>query len=186
VTKDLYDTYLVRGFKHLTTDNWTEPDEAGRAFVALDPATGECREPTADRWAQQFLAVELSPSVPDKIRDMWAIARGTLLYAWFFYPLYALGEDQLRRVADAAVLLRYEAADGPRTRAGNWPDLKSRLDWLIAQGIVAQGVERRWEAIRQLRNHGSHATFARLVMPVEALETLTCLAREIDALYGST
>jgi hypothetical protein len=171
-------------FKRLTVDNWREPDEAAHAFREINLATGERREATADRWAERFLAVELSLQVPDAIRDMWVVARGMLLYAWFFYPLYALADDQLHRVADAAVLLRYQQADGPLDgRSGDWPALKARLDWLIAQGIIDKTVEQRWDAIRNLRNYGSHATYARIEMPIDALQSLGILAKEIDALY---
>jgi len=172
------------GLKHLTADNWLEPDKAARAFREVNFATGEEREASASRWAHLFLAVDLSPEVPDAIHDMWVIARGVLLYAWFFYPLYALGDDQLHRVADAAVLLRYQQAGGPEdTRSGQWPTLKKRLNWLIEQGIIDKTVEKRWDAIRNLRNYGSHATYARIEMPIDALRTLEILAREIDALY---
>lgn len=178
--------YQPTGFKHLTVDNWLEPDKAANAFGEINLATGERREASAARWAERFLAVELSPQVPDAIRDMWVVARGVLLYAWFFYPLYALGDDQLHRVADAAVLLRYQQADGPLDgRSGEWPALKPRLDWLIARGIINKGVEQQWDAIRNLRNYGSHATYARIEMPIDALRSLDILADEINALYDA-
>lgn len=52
---------------------------------------------------------------------MWTIAHGILLYGWFFYPLYAVGDRELHRVADAAVLHRYRQAEGPRSRNSHWP-----------------------------------------------------------------
>jgi hypothetical protein len=164
-----------------------EPDEVSSAFAALDLSTGARRDLSADDWAERFLAIELSLLVPEQIRDMWAVARGVLLYGWFFYPLYALGEDQLRRVADAAVLLRYQQAGGPRNPTSDrWPDLKPRLDWLVAQGVINRRVAPRWDAIRNLRNYGSHASSARIEMPTEALRSLAVLAEEIDALYVGT
>jgi hypothetical protein len=166
-------------FKYLTAENWLHPDEAGRAFGEVNLRTGETLPASAERWAERFLAVELSPKVPSDVRDMWVIARGVLLYGWFFYTLYALGDEQLHRVADAAVLYRYEQADGPRdSRTGRLPNLKPRLDWLIAQGIIDSKVDQRWDAIRNLRNYGSHATFARIDTPIGALQTLEVLAEE--------
>jgi hypothetical protein len=50
---------------------------------------------------------------------MWQATRGMLLYGWFYYAIYAIGEHQLRRVADAAVLHRYQQADGsPNKKPG--------------------------------------------------------------------
>jgi hypothetical protein len=75
---------------------------------------------------------------------MWEVARGVLLYGWFYYPLYALGEHQLRRVADAAVLRRYQQAGGPPNKKRDpddgqlrWPDFKRRVEWLTDHGIIA-------------------------------------------------
>lgn len=176
--------HMPNGFKHLTLENWTEPDETGRAFAEINLATGECQEASPQHWAEQFLAVELSSRVPEDIREMWAVARGVLLYGWFFYPLYALGGEQLHRVAEAAVLMRYEQAGGPRRLRGRRADLKGRLEWLISQRIISTRAEQRWDAIRKLRNYGSHPTFAALAMPTEALESLELLAAEIEVLYA--
>jgi hypothetical protein len=55
--------------------------------------------------------------VPGEVREMWEAARGLLLYGWFFYAIYAIGEHELRRVADAAVLHRYQQAAARRTRS---------------------------------------------------------------------
>ena len=34
-----------------------------------------------------FLSVELDEKVPHEIKELFAVARGVLLYGWFFYPL---------------------------------------------------------------------------------------------------
>jgi hypothetical protein len=72
------------GVKHLTAENWAQPDETGHAFGAINSATGERREPG---WAEQFLAAELNDAVRVEIRDMWQVARGLALSGWFYYPL---------------------------------------------------------------------------------------------------
>lgn len=84
-------SHTPAGFKQLTLENWLEPDEASQAFVEIDCATGERRSVSAHLWADRFLTAELSPMVPNAIRDMWSVACSIFLYAWFFYPLYALG-----------------------------------------------------------------------------------------------
>jgi hypothetical protein len=45
--------------------------------------------------------------VPEPIRELFDVARGAMIYGWFFYPLFRLGEDQLHRVVEAAVVARY-------------------------------------------------------------------------------
>ncbi len=179
------------GVKHLTAENWSQPDETGRAFGAINSATGERRAASADGWTEQFLATELNEAVPVEIRDMWEVARGLALYGWFYYPLYAIAEHQLRRVADAAVLHRYTQAGGPphkkRDPEGDlrWPDFKRRVEWLIANGIVAPEKRPRWDTMRDLRNETTHASIRHLVMPIDVLRLLDLLAPEIDALFIS-
>jgi hypothetical protein len=121
---------------------------------------------------------------------MWEVARGLALYGWFYYPLYAIAEHQLRRVADAAVLHRYREADGPPHKKPDpedgqptWPSLKKRVDWLIDNGVIATDKRHRWEAIRELRNETTHARIRHLVMPVDVLRVLDLLALEINALF---
>jgi hypothetical protein len=179
------------GVKRLTKENWLTPDVTGRAFVEVNAKTGATRPATGDGWAEQFLAVDLGEHVPMEVRDMWEVARGTLLYGWFYYPLYALGEHELRRVADAATLHCYRHAGGPPLRKPDcegklrWPTFRARVAWLIGQGILPRSAHGRWEAIVELRNEGSHASFRHLVMPTDALQVLGMLASEIDALFAN-
>jgi hypothetical protein len=180
------------GVKHLTTENWLDPDPTGGAFGEYNPTTGEQRAASGEGWAKQFLDVELAASAPAEVRDMWEVARGVLLYGWFYYPLYALGEHQLRRVADVAVLYRYQQAGGPPNKKPNpedgqptWPSFKRRVDWLIENGVIAAEKQHRWDAIRELRNETTHASIRHLAMPIDALRVLDLLAAEIDALFAS-
>ena len=130
------------GVKHLTTGNWLEPDPICLKFGELNVATREHRAPTGEHWAERFLAIDLASTVPSEVREMWDAARGLLLYGWFYCAIYAIGEHELRRVADAAVLHRYQQAGGPpikkRDHEGElrWPDLMRRVDWLIEAGVI--------------------------------------------------
>lgn len=177
------------GVKHLTTRNWLDPDSICLKLGDAPLASGRQNPPTGEGWAEQFLAVDLAPSVPSQVRDMWAAARGLLLYGWFFYAIYAIGEHQLRRVADAAVLHRYQQAGGQPNKKRDpdgeprWPDLMSRVDWLVANDIIPAEKRARWDSIRDLRNETTHASIRHLTPPHEALRVLYLLAPEIDALF---
>ena len=179
------------GVKHPTAENWLDPDETGRGFGELNLATGEHRAASGRGWTEQFLAVELDATVPTEIRDMWEVARGVALYGWFYYPLYAIAEHQLRRVADAAVLHRYRQAGGPprskRDAEGEvrWPALQRRVEWLISSGVISPEKRHRWDTMRELRNETTHASIRHLVMPLDVLRLLDLLAPEIDALFAA-
>jgi hypothetical protein len=105
--------------------------------------------PTPRRPAS-FAAASIAKAATVEVRVMWEVARGVLLYGWFYYPLYALGEHQLRRVADVAVLYRYQQAVGPPNKKPNpedgqptWPSFKRRVDWLIDNGVIAAEKQHR-------------------------------------------
>lgn len=93
------------GFKPLTPTNWLQPDPTSGIFGRVSPVAGPMRMDGED-WARRFLAVELASHVPEPVRDLFAVARGALVYGWFFYPLFKLGEEQIYRVAEAAARQR--------------------------------------------------------------------------------
>jgi hypothetical protein len=170
------------GFKELTPNNWDRPDDTSSLFVRVSPVAGVVSMNGND-WARAFLAVELAAAVPPDIRDLFAVARGTLVYGWFFYPLYALGEEQLHRVADAAVAHRYRELHGPRDKRGYLPSLAKRVQWLLDKDVIAADTAPRWSAIRDLRNIGSHPDFQMLHPPGDVLTSLETVAATVTALF---
>ncbi|MGP0100679.1 MAG: hypothetical protein ACLPUT_03535 [Solirubrobacteraceae bacterium] len=179
------------GVKHLTTGNWLEPDPICLKFVEVNLATAARRPPTGEGWAERFLAVDLAPAVPSEVRDMWEAARGLLLYGWFYYAIYAIGEHELRRVADAAILHRYQQAGGPPNKKRGpegeqrWPNMMRRVNWLIEAGVVPAAKRERWDGLRDLRNETTHISIRHLTTPHEVLRVLELLAVEIDALFAT-
>ncbi len=168
------------GVKHLTIGNWLEPDPICPKFGA-----------TREDWAALFLAVDLELTVPGEVRDMWDAARGLLLYGWFYYAIYAIGEHELRRVADAAILHRYQQADGPPNKKldhegeTRWPSMMRRVNYLIEAGVIPAEKHDRWDGLRDLRNETTHISIRHLTSPHEALRVLELLANEISALFAA-
>jgi len=166
------------GFKSLTLENWTEADPVNRHFARLSPLAGPVSMGQND-WARNFLSVELSETVPAEIRDLFAVARGAMLYGWFFYPLFKLGEEQMYRVMETAAKLRYRETGGERSR----PTFFEAIDSLVEMGHIQADERERWTAARKLRNYSSHAERAAVVPPGFALSILRASARDIDGLF---
>lgn len=166
------------GFKQLSLDNWTEADPVNRNFARISPLVGPIQMDQGD-WARQFLAVDLSDDVPAEIRDLFAIARGAMLYGWFFYPLFRLGEEQLYRVLEAAVRLRYRQLGGAKAA----PRYEETIELLVDHGLISTEQTERWTAARHLRNLVSHPERAAVVPPGSALRMLKVSAADIEALY---
>lgn len=169
-------------FKRLTVDNFDERDHTNDIFGKLDRDTGQVTRVTGRDRAAAFLAVELGGHVPEEVRDLFAVARGTMLYGEFFYPLFTLGDEQMHRVADAAAQHRYLQLGGEVT-GGHVPSFHRRIAWLIERGAIPENEWQRWDAYRELRNIASHSDFQQLHTPADALQTCQLVAASVDALF---
>ena len=86
------------GFKRLTSDNWLKVDPAWARVVM-----SASRSDPSEAWVQDLVQSELAVSVPLNIRNLFEIARETLVYSLMFYPLVTLGTEQTFRVFETAV-----------------------------------------------------------------------------------
>lgn len=168
------------GFKTLTLANWTEADPVNRNFARLSPLGGPVQMGEGD-WAREILAVKLDDRVPSEIADLYAIARGAMLYGWFFYPIFRLAEEQLYRVLEAAAKMRYRRAQGPKRQ----PSYNEAISYLSEAGLIFPEQLERWHAARKLRNMASHPERATVVPPGFAVRMLRVAASDIDALFAA-
>ncbi|HEX2049177.1 MAG TPA: hypothetical protein VHJ34_00930 [Actinomycetota bacterium] len=173
---------MTARFKELTVNNWLEPDETLRAFGRLSPITGPVHPITAADLASSFLAIELGNHVPENVVAMFKVARGTLLYGYFFYPLYAVGQDQLWRVCEAAMNQKFQQLDGPRRRER----FVDKIKWMRSEGHLSEEQDVWWTAVRQLRNSASHPVFQTLIVPLELPGVLQRTAHAINCLFDDT
>jgi hypothetical protein len=166
-------------FKELTLANWNEPDPANAVFGRFSRIVGP-REMAGQDWAREFLSVELARQVPEHVSELFAVARGALLYGWFFYPMFLLGEDQLHRVLETAVKTRYAQLGGPRRR----PTLKHALGWLTERNVIPPEDAGRWDGVRHMRNAAAHPERQGAMAPGTALRTLRETAHDINRLFA--
>jgi hypothetical protein len=176
-------TGIISGvFKEVSPSNWTERDPINEIFAMPDKLG--MRQMTGDDWAGLFLGVELAANVPEPVQHLFLVARNTLPYGHFFYPLYTLGSEQLYRVADAAALHRYRDLGGPKTKRGNDPAFKARISWLREHGVIADEHAQRWDGFRELRNHASHADMQSIFTPGNAYTMLRAVVECVNALHA--
>ena len=173
----------MAGFKDLTVENWQERDPTNEIFHHLDRKRGGVVQTSGDDWAGLFLAVQLDGGVPEDVQNLFAVARGTMLYGHYFYPLYTVGDEQIHRVADAATRHRYEQLGGAPAKSGKPPPFAARIRWLIEHGAMREEERQRWAAYRELRNISSHPEMQMLHTPADALRSLTLVARSVNALF---
>lgn len=159
------------GFKRLNSENWLTVDPVWDAFANSEPS----------EWVHDLLKVNLDPVVPLPIRKLFETARGTLIYGLMFYPLLTIGTEQLFRVLEAAVTNKCVAMNAP----ANLKKFYSKLKWLSDNQTISQDRHKRWDAIRQLRNHVSHLHDQNIFDPNTALDQLYITIELINELFAS-
>lgn len=131
------------GFKEIDITNWLEPDFIMKAFVRIDPQIGTIQMEGED-WVRAILEPELEESVPENVQALFEVARGAMVYGYFFYPLYTLAAEQLYRVAESAVRHKYLSMDAPKS----FRSFAKHIEWLNNHGVISDTELIRWDAIR--------------------------------------
>ncbi len=167
-------------FKRLTVENWLDSDPTVAIFAGRLLPDGTNQPYSGDDWLRDILVPSLSEKVPLEVVELYEVARGALVYGYFFYPLYTLGFEQLFRVAEAAIVHKCAAMSAPTSRK----HFVQRIDWLASQGVLSAEATRHWHSARELRNYASHPQRQTLTVPGEAIGALQRMANDINALFS--
>jgi len=176
----LSDTTPTLGFRELTVANFLTADPASSVWALRDRRTGETRPMSAQDWAEGILTIDLGGNVPLELQRMFRVARGTLLYAFFFYPLYGVGMGLVFMLCDSALRIAADSAGAP----SRVKDFKSRLDWLSQHRVISSEAAERWDSARHLRNAFVHEGTPLANLPSIAVNELETTALDIDSLFA--
>lgn len=172
--------------KQINRSNWLEKDSPNNFFDIYRPR----RQPElteAEEWIEDVMRPTLLKCVPTDVRNLFEAARGIVVYAYYFYPLHALGTQQLSRVAETATDVKYEALGGPKRvpkgknntmSEATWED---KIDWLAEHGKLHPTI---WHMTRKWRNSHSHPDFQELFGHMESLEFIQRIAQMINGLFS--
>lgn len=168
------------GFKALTPENWQSEDEVPQYFI---------RDPNV--WIALYLGPKLGAQVPKDIAALFEVARGAMVYGWYFYPLLTLGTEQCYRIAEAAVRFRCKQLGEPVVSVAKNGYERQRTFHDLCQALVQRGVIPEsdvefWKAARDLRNWVSHPQDQPILMPGQAAGTLRRTADKINELFSET
>ncbi len=151
-----------------------------RGFARISP-DGRSQGLTGNDYLNLILKAKLFESVPTEVKALFEVARGAMVYGYFFYPLYTLAAEQLFRVVESAIVHRCKVLGAPRSRN----TFKKKIEWLIDQGNIPKSELNRWEAIRELRNAASHPDRQSILTPGNAIWFLEGIAEQINSIYKS-
>tara|TARA_R110000787_G_scaffold168234_4_gene281133 strand:- start:1887 stop:2267 length:381 start_codon:yes stop_codon:yes gene_type:complete len=121
--------------------------------------------------------------VPIELHYLFETAQGATCYGCYFYPLYALGCEQLFRVLEASLRYRCAALDASTKRMPTFNDM---LTWLHENGHLDDGQIERWHMGRKLRNEYSHLDKQGLSTPTETVTLLCVTAELINGLFSGS
>jgi hypothetical protein len=124
---------------------------------------------------------KLIKAVPKEICSLLEVARGAMIYGYFFYPLYTLGCEQLFRVADTATTYKCNEVKAPHYVIKC--TFEDRLKYLISKDIIPKNKENTWFAIRKFRNLTSHPKCQSILPPGQAIGLLERIVDEINSLF---
>lgn len=164
------------GMKNLSVANWSEP-EVPKHFSGFSEAI----------WVSRILEPKLTASVPETVVALFEVARGSMLYGWFFYPLLTLAAEQFFRVQEAAIRARCELAGIPTEQVKKGKATSRRLVDLISdlttRKIIPSDSVTQWDASRNLRNWTSHPKRQMIIPPGIAIAEIDLTARLINQLF---
>jgi hypothetical protein len=172
-------------FKQLTPENWLTIDDDCSLFWWVSKDGTQAGTMNGEDWLEVFLAPKLLPSVPANVRDLFEIARGALVYGYFFYPLFTLALEQLFRVGETAISERRKQAGASIHEGGRKYRFKENVDWLRRNNQISEDQFEEWEALRDARNYASHPERPSKIPPGAVGLLLKLMAKRINLLFAS-
>ena len=142
----------------------------------------------AEAWIDVFEREKLSDQVPLKIVGLFDVAKGTMIYGWFYYPLLTVGTEQCFRIVESAVRIKCEEIGIKTKRLSKkgeaLPVSFSRLqETLFSRGILDHKERDRWGALRDLRNMASHPESQSIMTPAMAVDMLRIAVGQVNELF---
>jgi hypothetical protein len=168
---------LHHGFKRINAANLQQSD-ISRAFGRGTP----------EAWVGGFSRVQLDARVPQEIAALFEVARGAMIYGWFFYPLMTLGAEQCYRVMEAGIRARCAQLGIPvvvaqKDGTGRPVSFGRLMQTLTERGLIRDDDKALWDIAKDLRNWASHPEAQTILTPPYAHSALARAAELLGKLF---
>ncbi len=164
--------------KRLTADNFLLPDPLTGEFTGPDGDSRVHRLSAMD-WAHEILSIELGESVPEAVRNRFELARGVLLYGYFWYPLWVQGTMEALHAAELALEAACAAEHGPKRLA----TAESRIEWLAKRHVLGAEEAGTWRSLLDVRNALADAGETTILTPRTSLDVLDRACSAVKVLF---
>lgn len=165
------------GFKKISLENWLQPDPIYNNFVKVSP-NDKVEPMKGDEYVAPLLKPKLLEAVPHDVQALFEVARGAMIYGYFFYPLWTLGSEQLFRVVETAVSQKCKDHGHLQLKIS----FKNKINWLEHEKVISPIDKETLHNIREMRNLASHPTDQSIITPGIAISLLESIAMAIKAL----
>jgi hypothetical protein len=164
--------------KKIKLENWLEPDPVMNIFKRL-LSDGKTQIITKEEWLKEIYNSKLTDFVSNEIHDLVEVARGTMTYGYYYYPIFTFAVEQFTRIAETAISKKCEFLNAPKSIK----TFNDKFNWLSKLPEYKSLSQIRWESIRKLRNKFSHPSKQSIIPPGIAIELMNNVIDEINTLY---
>jgi hypothetical protein len=169
------------GIKEVTPNNWLEVDYISGRLIRNNRDAQQITVTVSDVYIKSIAPVRLSEKIPLEIRRAFEVAKGAMIYGYFFYPLFTIGLEHLYKVTEIALKTKCKALN-PSLKIDT---ISEEIRFLVKKGILDQKMAERWNALRDLRNNASHPSTQTIVTPPMAILMLKPMATDIEYLFNN-
>ena len=167
------------GYKELTLDNYLVADKVMSIFCVIEH-DGTPRTQTADEWFENIHSLKIREDLPEELKRLMAVAQGSMIYGYYYYPLFTLGAEQFTRIADTAIKIKCECLNCPR----QIKTFKQKVDWLFEQSKFSEAEKNQWLGTVKLRNKLAHPKDQWAITPAMAIDLMNNLYMKIEKLFS--
>ena len=125
----------------------------------------------------------LPSSVPEPIANAFEICVGTIIYAWLYWPLLAIGFEKLLMLREMLARSACQKYGATESQTKNYVDC---ITYLVANGHISASQKEAWDIGRKMRNASAHPEKASLYLPWHAELMLETFVADATLLFPSS
>jgi len=152
-------------------------DIAFSTFVKVDKY-GESHEITLEDLQKSVCDIQLIPTVPEGVREVFNAAKRLHIFGYFEYYFFTISQHYAFLALESALRNRYNEVNCKHKK---FIKLYEIIKELVQKGIIPRGEANRYDAGRKIRNFLSHLSNPPILIPTSSL--LKRVAYQINQIW---
>lgn len=164
--------------KELTLDNICQPDPAVLSPKYIN-SEGERLSLNLEVLYNQIFSKKLNNNVPEEITNQIKAIQGTMIYGYFFYPIFTIAAEQSAIILETAITYKCIIHSMP----DKIEKLKNKIAWLHLKSFITDNDFKKIDCIRKLRNTISHPKKQNIITPYMAIDLINNVIDIVNELF---